>query len=175
MEAIQNSLESCPTTLKEKLVLCQPDDTDSLPQIPDGVIDVIVCVATIEHVLNPYAVLDELYRIARLGATLVCSVPNLGYIKHRIGLLAGRLPRTGTDEPIVNWRKAGWDGMHLHAFTKSAFHELLVDCGWEPVRWTGWGTRFSWINKLRSRYPGLFSGEIIATCRKTVTESNHYK
>jgi SAM-dependent methyltransferase len=157
----------CAAHKQDKLRLYQPDN-DFLPFIADKSIDVIVSVATIEHVLNPYIVLDELFRIAKPGGTLICSVPNYGYIKHRLSLLAGELPRTGTDEPVEKWRQAGWDGMHLHTFTQSAFSILLNDCGWAPTKWTGWGTRFGWMGRLRQWYPGLLSGEIIAVCRKKV-------
>ncbi len=160
---VQRSLAQCPASVSEKIALLRPR-ADRLPEIPDRSIDLIISVATIEHVLDPYVVLDELFRIAKDGATLVCSVPNYAYIKHRIALLRGELPRTGTDEPVRNWREAGWDGMHLHAFTQRAFATLLEDCGWLPVEWTGWGERFGWIRGLRRRFPGLLSGEIIARC-----------
>ena len=150
-----------------KVTLMTPE-ADRLPQVPDASIDVLISVATVEHVVNPYVVLDELHRIAKPGATLVCSVPNYAYLKHRIALLFGRQPRTGTDEPVEKWRTEGWDGMHLHTFTKSSFTVLLKDCGWHPERWTGCGTRFSSVGfgYLRRRFPGLLSGELIAVCSK---------
>ena len=153
--------------LENKVQLMLPQ-SDRLPDIADESIDVLISVATVEHVLNPYVVLDELHRIARRDAVLVCSVPNYAYLKHRIALLFGMQPKTGTDEPVENWRDAGWDGMHLHTFTKSSFTTLLGDCGWKPERWTGCGTRFGAIGfgRLRRRYPGLLSGELIAVCRK---------
>ena len=151
--------------IKKPLHLHRPDD-DLLPFIADKKIDVLVSVATIEHVIDPYKVLDELHRIAAPGATLVCSVPNYAYLKHRIALLMGNIPRTGTDEPVENWREAGWDGMHLHTFTKDAFEILLEDCGWKPLEWTGWGEKYPSLLKYRKKYPGLLSGEIIARCVK---------
>ena len=166
---VQRSLEQCPASVSQKTALLRPRG-DRLPEIGDRSIDLIVSVATIEHVLDPYVVLDELFRIAKDGATLICSVPNYAYIKHRFTLLLGELPRTGTDEPVSNWRKAGWDGMHLHTFTRSAFTALLEDCGWRPVEWTGWGDRFPWMRGLRQRFPGLLSGEIIARCTKREAE-----
>ena len=162
---VQSTWGQCAPHLQSKLRLLQPV-SDLLPIIADKSIDAIVSVATIEHVLNPYIVLDELHRIAKPKATLICSVPNYGYLKHRLRLLVGEIPRTGTDEPVENWRQAGWDGMHLHTFTKSAFSVLLNDCGWRPTGWTGWGERFGWLGNLRRRYPGLLSGEVIATCER---------
>jgi SAM-dependent methyltransferase len=160
---VSRSLQGCPPQVAEKVTLLRPH-ADRLPEIPDRSADLLISVATIEHVLDPYVVLDELYRIASVGATLVCSVPNYAYLKHRLALLRGELPRTGTDEPVSNWRQAGWDGMHLHTFTQRAFATLLEDCGWQPVAWTGWGERFGWMRGWRERFPGLLSGEIIARC-----------
>ncbi len=152
---------------EEKLTLTSPE-SDLLPHIPDGSIDALVCVATIEHVVDPYVVLDELYRIGKSDATLICSVPNYAYLKHRMQLLLGIQPRTGTDEPVEKWREEGWDGMHLHTFTKSSFATLLKDCGWLPGRWMGCGTRFNSIGLgyFRRRFPSLMSGELIAVCKK---------
>lgn len=154
---------------EKKLTLITPQ-SDLLPHIPDESIDVLISVATVEHVVNPYVVLDELYRIAKPNATLICSVPNYAYLKHRMQLLFGIQPRTGTDEPVEKWRQEGWDGMHLHTFTKSSFTTLLKDCGWLPQRWMGCGTRFNSIGLgyFRRRYPGLMSGELIAVCGKII-------
>lgn len=150
-----------------KLELVIPQD-DELPDIPSKSVDVIVSLATIEHVINPYVVLDELHRIASDKAVLVACVPNYAYIKHVIQLLFGVQPRTGTDDPVEEWRNVGWDGMHIHTFTKSSFSILLNDCGWKPGKWSGWGERFSsfGFENLRRRFPGFWSGEITAVCRK---------
>ena len=155
------------STNKNKVKLIRPQD-DHLPDIPDKSVDVIVSLATIEHVINPYIVLDELHRIASDNAVLVCCVPNYAYVKHVLQLMFGIQPRTGTDDPVENWRDVGWDGMHIHTFTKSSFSILLNDCGWKPEKWSGWGERFDWLGlgSLRRRFPGVLSGEITAVCRK---------
>lgn len=155
------------STNKAKVKLMTPEH-DLLPNIPGKSIDVIVSVATVEHVLDPYVVLDELHRIATDEAIFICSVPNYAYVKHTVSLFFGAQPRTGTDDPVENWRIAGWDGGHLHTFTKSSFRTLLNDCGWQPEKWTGCGERFNslGVGILRRRFPGFMSGELIATCRK---------
>ena len=167
LAGIDQAWRGTPGTDTDKLKLMTPL-SDKLPDIADKSLDVIICVATIEHVLDPYIVLDELHRIAKSDATLICSVPNYAYLKHRIQLLFGAQPRTGTDEPVENWREEGWDGMHLHTFTQSSFTILLKDCGWLPSRWMGCGTRFNSIGlgHFRRRFPGLLSGELIVACHK---------
>lgn len=151
----------------DKLQVMIPTD-DLLPEVPDGSVDVILSLATIEHVINPYVVLDELHRIASENAVFIGCVPNYAYIKHVFQLMFGIQPRTGTDDPVENWRNVGWDGMHIHTFTKSSFGTLLADCGWKPVKWSGWGQRFRSVGLegLRRRFPGVWSGEITAVCTK---------
>ena len=112
--------------------------------------------------------LDELHRIAKPSARLICTVPNYAYLRHSLALLFGIQPRTGTNEPVEKWRTVGWDGWHLHTFTKSSFDILLRDCGWIPEKWTGAGTRFAslGLGMLRRRYPSFLSGELLTDCRR---------
>lgn len=163
-EARKSMLPGAP----DKVVVMEPKD-DRLPDVPDSSVDVILSLDTIEHVLDPYVVIDELHRIASDSAVFVISVPNYAYIKYVVNLLFGRQPRTGTNEPVDNWRQTGWDGMHIHTFTRSSLNVLLKNCGWQVVRWSGYGSRFGWLglNALRENFPGFWSGAITAVCRKT--------
>jgi SAM-dependent methyltransferase len=150
-----------------KLTLMTPED-DRLPKVASASVDVILSLDTIEHVLDPYVVLDELHRVAAEDAVFVISVPNYAYIKYVVQLFFGKQPVTGSGEPVENWREAGWDGWHLHTFTKSSLAVLLRDCGWEPQHWTGYGERYSWLGLdiLRKHFPGFWSGALTAVCRK---------
>jgi len=168
IRAAERALARCAEPWTRAINLLRAKE-DTLPEIRSASIDNIVCVATLEHVFDPYVLLDELRRIASRNAVLVCSVPNYAYLKHRITLLLGGLPKTGTDDPVEKWRASGWDGMHLHTFNRRAFQILLQECGWEPVAWTGWGVRAPWLMRLRQAVPSLFSGELIARC---VTRGN---
>ena len=152
---------------ENKLTLIESTD-DQLLEIEDNSIDALISVATLEHVIDPYKVLDELYRIAKPSATLITSVPNYAYIKHIIYLLLGKQPLTGTDQPVEKWREEGWDGMHLHTFTRSSFCTLLKDCGWQADYVTGSGEKFNslGIGILRRKFPGLLSGELVVKCSK---------
>ena len=167
IEKAKSNIQNINKDYCQKLKFIKPDQAgEKIPDIKSNSVDCVVSVATIEHVLNPYSVLDELYRVTKTGGTLICSVPNYAYIKYRFQLLLGHLPITGTNEPIEKWRTAGWDGMHIHCFTKNAFNILLKDCGWQPLSFTGWGTKLPFILPLRKKYPSLLSGELIAVCKK---------
>jgi len=67
---------------------------------------------------------------------------------------------------VKEWRKEGWDGMHLHTFTKKSLTILLEDCGWSPKVWFGHGERGSslGLNILRKKFPSLLSGELVVVC-----------
>ena len=153
--------------LGKKVELLQPEN-DKLNNLCTGSFDISISVATIEHVINPYIVLDELYRVTKKDGVLICSVPNYAYIKHIVSLLLGRQPKTGTNLDVKYWRNDGWDGMHLHTFTKSSFNTLLVDCGWKPIKWLGCGEKFNWtgLGYIRRNFPGRWSGELIVKCKK---------
>lgn len=161
IETISKAMPS----IANKIKFTVPED-DHLFEVNNNSFDLSICVAVLEHVIDPYVLLDELFRVTKDKGTLICSVPNYAYIKHRIHLLMGKLPITGTNKPVENWRQAGWDGMHLHTFTKTAFEILLRDCGWSNINIFGYGTKYPWISKLRHNYPALFSGELIAICKK---------
>lgn len=150
-----------------KVELLTPTN-DTVPEIESGSVDVITSLDTIEHVLDPYVVIDEFRRIAKPNGTFIISVPNYGYIKHALTLLMGRQPITGGGEPVENWRKAGWDGWHLHTFTKESLNALLRDCGWVPVKWTGYGDkgRQFGIEALRRRFPAALSGALTVVCKR---------
>jgi SAM-dependent methyltransferase len=152
---------------RSKVKLMVPKE-DKVPEIPNNSVEVVLILAVLEHVLDPYTVLDELYRVSKPGGKLVVAVPNYGYIKHIVQLLFNIQPITGGSAPVKDWRHTGWDGMHLHTFVKSSLETILTDCGWIPERWTGWGSRFSRIGLglMRRRFPRLFSGELVVVCRK---------
>lgn len=65
-------------------------DLDSeLGEFADRSYDVVVLSRTIQTIRRPYEVLEQMGRIA---GRLIVSVPNFGYWRHRMRLLAGRMP-----------------------------------------------------------------------------------
>lgn len=128
--------------------------------------DLVVSEAVIEHVVDLYGTLDLLNALLRPGGYFCIMLPNVAYIKIRIALLLGRFPRTGSDTPISAWRETGWDGNHLHVFTKDSMSTLLEQCGFEMLRFHGWGARVPLLDVLRDWRPSFFSGALIALCKK---------
>ena len=95
---------------------------------PDGMFDAVTCIAVIEHVFDPYFVIAEIHRVLKKSGVLVVEVPNIAYLRHRIHLLFGKLPVTSSP---FNLKEIGWDGGHLHYFTKKTFCGLLEESGFK--------------------------------------------
>jgi SAM-dependent methyltransferase len=167
IQAYWEEMSASANVASDKLRVVPPVN-DRLPDVADGSVDVLLSLDTIEHVLDPYVVLDELYRIAAPGAHFVISVPNYGYIKYVVQLALGRQPVTGGGEPVEKWRTSGWDGWHLHTFTRQSLGALLRDTGWEPLRWTGYREHYAGfgLGYLSRRYPALWSGALTVVSRK---------
>jgi SAM-dependent methyltransferase len=126
--------------LEGKIRLIAASADDPLP-FPDRHFDAVLASAVIEHLISPFAIMDEIARVTRPGGCAVITVPNLQYIKHIKDLVLGRIPLTGTNRrEIEHFRVHGWDGHHFHYFTKSSLAALLRHTGFEPERWTGDGT-----------------------------------
>jgi len=126
---------------------------------PDNMFDAVTSIAVLEHVFDPYYVVSEVYRILKPSGIFIAEVPNIAYVKQRIKLLCGQLPVTSTPK---NWKEIGWDGGHLHYFTKKTFCGLLEDCGFKILKVTGSGL----LGKFRNFYPSLLTGDICVKAQK---------
>jgi SAM-dependent methyltransferase len=139
IEAARRFLQTGGAAHADKMEFIQGDATEPLP-FDDDEFDVAIACAIIEHCEDLFAVVDELARVTRPGGYLVVTVPNICYIKHVLGLLVGKTPLTGTEtRQIDHWRETGWDGGHLHYFSKASLHDLLRNVGFEPEKTTGDG------------------------------------
>lgn len=106
----------------------------------DKSFDVVLGIAVLEHLVFIYEALDEWHRVCKPGGCLVLCVPNMAYVKHVGDLIRGRQPLTGSPTRDATYcREHGWDGHHLHYFTRSSLTELLRHVGFEPEAWTGDG------------------------------------
>jgi methionine biosynthesis protein MetW len=136
-------------------ILVQVADIDAGLPYDDGRFDAVTCVAVLEHVFDPAALVRELARVLKCEGQLVVEVPNIAFLPRRIGLLLGRLPRTAYNEP-------GWDGSHLHYFTFDALEKQLAQNGVQVTHRLCAGI----AHRLRSVRPQLLGADIILVGRK---------
>lgn len=140
-------------------------DADARMPFRDGEFDIVICCAVIEHVIDPFGLIREASRVCRVGGSLVLTTPNIAYIKHIFELLRGRVPCTGIEgRTIESWARDGWDGGHLHYFTKDQLTKLLRWGGFEPEAWTSDGA----YARLR-RWSRLLTGSLCVRARRVNT------
>jgi SAM-dependent methyltransferase len=138
------------------------DAERDLGEIADHSADALFAIDLLEHLFDVFAFCEHVARILRPGGLAVFRVPNIAYVRHRISLALGRLPVTaswfGPENDLAAWRSTwGWDGGHLHYFTRSTLASLLTDVGLRPVDWRDPGTRFE---RARRRVPDLLVGNL---------------
>jgi methionine biosynthesis protein MetW len=97
---------------------------DPLP-FEDGRFDCVVMLAVLEHVMDPYQLLREAFRVLAAGGHLIVCVPNVASFSNRMRVLLGHPPRTSHDP--------GLDGGHLHYFTPRSLRELLAENGFDVI------------------------------------------
>ena len=100
-------------------------DVEEPWQVGNEVFDIIHMGYLLEHVFDYDFILNEAYRVLKRDGVLVISVPNFGYILHRVDLLLGRLPR---------WYQ---NRKHIRAWTKSWLGKILREKGFKPIKWYG--------------------------------------
>ena len=123
----------------EKIKLEAGDAEGDYP-FEDGSFDVVIACAVLEHVVDVFGMMGEIARVCRPGGCVLVTVPNIAYIKRVAQLAAGQLPTTGGPvRDMAAARREGWDGSHLHYFTKDSLAKLLRSVGFEPEAWTGNG------------------------------------
>jgi len=151
IETARAALREYDPALAERTEFIAGSADDPL-RFPDQSFDVVIACAVIEHVVDLFGALDEIRRVCKPGGCLIMTVPNLAYLKHVMGLLFGRIPLTGSPtRDIRYWREHGWDGGHLHYFTRQALSELLSNSGFRPEHWTGdgrWARLRRWSQSL---------------------------
>jgi methionine biosynthesis protein MetW len=99
------------------------EDANMKLEFPDHYFDTIIVIAVLEHVFDPYEFIHECHRLLHPGGQLIIDVPNVAFFPNRLRLLVGLLPITSNQR--------GWDGGHLHYFTKSTLKKLIQDMGFE--------------------------------------------
>ncbi|HEX2118143.1 MAG TPA: class I SAM-dependent methyltransferase [Acidimicrobiales bacterium] len=118
-----------------------------------GSVDVVVTLETIEHVLDPDGLLEEIHRVLVPGGTLVLSTPRLDSFLVVGSLLLGVQPpgvecssRRRYGSPFGEQRASG----HVHLFTRRALTEALAANGFRLEAYREGRFSSSWWQAVRS-------------------------
>ncbi|HEY4077460.1 MAG TPA: methionine biosynthesis protein MetW [Rhizomicrobium sp.] len=118
IEISQANVNAC---VARGLAVVQGDADTDLVDYPAQVFDAVILSQTIQATERPRVVLEHLLRI---GRRVAISLPNFGYWKVRLSLLAGgRMPRTRALE--YSW----WNTPNIHLCTLADFVDLTRECG----------------------------------------------
>lgn len=106
------------------LFRCAVDvNSGSLP-FAENAFDAVSCLEVIEHVMDPRALVREIYRVLRKEGRLVLTTPNIRYLKWMLQLaVKGRFAATSGDSTVL------FDGGHLHYFTFGDLRRILEEVG----------------------------------------------
>jgi len=123
----------------------EQDIARGVPLPPDR-LDLIVMGEVIEHVFDPDACLEEIWRLLKPGGHVIVTTPNLAAWYNRLMLLFGVQPvftETSTRKKYGHGIAALGQGStdlqgHLKLFTLGALLELMRDLGFSVERVTGY-------------------------------------
>jgi len=146
-------------------------DGGKFPIKNNKIYDILLCNDTLEHVMYPEKIIEEMIRVAKDDATFFFSMPNEYNFMLRIYYLIGK--KTEVDEPFKVVEK----NLHIHKprvediinlFSKYFVIEK-VDYVWQSRKSEGSeiARRIDKIfQKLAKVYPSLFCRTVSLKCRK---------
>lgn len=117
----------------------------------DGQYDHIILFEVVEHVIDPETLINALAGHFRKG--LYVTTPNLGYIAHRLRMLAGRFPVTYISDPRE----------HVRFWSTRDFRVWCEWLGLNRPEVTGLKGK---VGFLARRFPSLFASEVLYRIRQ---------
>lgn len=115
---------------------------EHLDSLPDGYFDCIFCNDVLEHLLDPYTVLNRMKAKLGKGGVVVSSIPNVRYFRNFHELVMKK-----------NWDYADsgvMDRSHFRFFTYKSIRKMFENEGYEILVHKG-------INRTKSIRPFLFN------------------
>jgi cyclopropane fatty-acyl-phospholipid synthase-like methyltransferase len=171
IERAKRRLATEPGLAKENVVFveCNLDTEWSLPA---NASDVVIALDIMEHVFDVFGFVANCHKILRRNGLLLLRVPNVAFIRHRVGLLFGHLPITaswfGTPGELKRWRETyGWDGGHLHLFTIPILRKVLQEQGFVIEECRDAGAR---LEGVRDLWPNLLYANPMIIAKKHEVE-----
>lgn len=113
-----------------------------------GQFDLIICSDILEHLVNPWKVLELLKTILAADGYLLASIPNLRYAPVLYELLIKGLFRYTTSGVL--------DSTHLRFFTRSTMKSMIEESSFEIVRW-GRPVKTTKYKRLNTLTLGVFN------------------
>ncbi len=154
LKEAEKALSKYPIMIRKKVKFICYDADKRLP-FTANYFDTISLVAVLEHLFDPVRIVEEVKRVLKRNGEVIIQVPNLGFLPRRLAVFLGNLPVTSEDE-------TGWDGGHLHYFTKKSLVILLESQGFSIDKITCSGI----FAPFRSWWISLLGADIIIKAKK---------
>jgi 2-polyprenyl-3-methyl-5-hydroxy-6-metoxy-1,4-benzoquinol methylase len=110
-------------------------DLDNLESLPfqSAMFDTILTLDVLEHLRRPDRAVAMLKGLLKPGGRMICSIPNVARIEHRLALLLGRF-----DYGVGGALSKG----HLRFFTRDTARQMLEEAGYRitVVHYTGFAS-----------------------------------
>ncbi len=104
---------------------------EHIPNLPDNYFDVIFFNDVLEHLVDPYSVLEDIRSKLAPGGIVIASIPNVRYYKNMANLLFTK-----------DWKYQShgiMDKTHLRFFTKKSMIRMFDEAGYECKKVVGLG------------------------------------
>lgn len=134
---------ACRVTRERQSIPAVQADLARLP-VRDRGVEVVTLVNVLDHLPDPLGALREVRQVLVPGGHLVVRIPNAGFHRPWVRLLASL-------GPVARWH--GWDGypvLHLYAFTPAGARQLVRQAGFHVL-----GVRNSALAAAGAGGPGL--------------------
>jgi SAM-dependent methyltransferase len=168
IESVKRRLSASPYLAEKKVAFVECNFDTQFDALPASASDVVIALDILEHVFDVFCFIANCHKILRPGGLLLLRTPNVAFIRHRVGLLFGRLPITaswfGPLGELKAWRdNYSWDGGHLHLFNIPILRKLLEEQGFLIGDFRDAGARLEWIRNL---WPNLLYANPLIIAKK---------
>lgn len=123
------------------------------PKVKENYFDYIVFGDVLEHLKDPQKILEKYQKFLKPNGRIIISLPNIAFIKIRLGLLFGKFNYTKVE--IL-------DETHLRFYTKYSARKMIETAGLKVEKITPAGKMIHFL-KI---FPTLFAFQFVFICRK---------
>ncbi|KNZ70030.1 putative glycosyl transferase [Thermincola ferriacetica] len=123
IEAARKAANYC-----DRMIIADIESMDWIDPLSEKSFDHIVFADVLEHLRDPWKVLEYAKAFLKQGGTVVTSIPNIGHSAVLMELFQGRF----------EYQPLGiLDETHMRFFTKKSVLDLLEKAGLCPIKWLG--------------------------------------
>ncbi|MGC6366852.1 MAG: methionine biosynthesis protein MetW [Candidatus Marinamargulisbacteria bacterium] len=123
---IENDFNAVMVALEKGIPVYQGDVLEGLKQFETNAFDVAILSQTLQQVINPLALLQEMCRVSKRA---IITFPNFGYWRVRLHLLLTGVP------PITKQLPFEWfDTPNIRVITNKEFRQLCHNQGYKIIK-----------------------------------------